>query len=127
MAVVAIVVIGIVVFVSSYLSSQAHSAANGLSACPKVGINHTVTIRNDMAVPQHTQAALCDTLTITNTDDEVRLIAFGPHSHHQAYDGITEELVGQGQSVKVTLNKSGTYPFHDHIHDEMTGDFTVAP
>jgi hypothetical protein len=32
-----------------------------------------------------------------------------------------------GQSQTLTLNQSGTQSFHDHLHPEMTGDFTASP
>lgn len=97
------------------------------ATCSAGGQSHLVVIDGDKAVPWHTYAARCDTLTIRNADDVIRLIAFGPHEHHVAYDGVTEAVVGHDQSLTITLDAAGTYHFHDHIHDEVTGEFTVAP
>jgi len=87
---------------------------------------HKVIIQNNKVIPSNTVAPLCDTLTITNFDDKERLMAFGPHEHHVAYDGTLEKIVTQGQSLSVTLVQAGNFQFHDHYHDEVHGTFTVT-
>jgi plastocyanin len=112
------------------LAGAHFSAAADASAqvhCSGKHPNHLVIIKGDKATPQHTAAPRCDSLTISNEDNEIRLIAFGPHEHHVAYDGVTERALGPNQSLTITLNAAGTYNFHDHLHDEMTGEFTVSP
>jgi plastocyanin len=94
--------------------------------CQNKKTNHTVTIQNNTMDPAHTDAALCDTLTITNNDDSLRLIAFGEHDSHIAYDGVSEKTLKKGESFTITLNKPGTVIFHDHNQDEVEGDFTVT-
>lgn len=96
-----------------------------VSCTRKQGGNHIVIIKNSKVSPWVTRASLCDSLTITNNDNELRLIAFGTHQHHQPYNGIAEQILGQGQSLVVVLNKSGTYQFHDHIHPSVVGEFLV--
>jgi plastocyanin len=90
------------------------------------GQNHTVIIRDDKASPVKTTAKLCDTLSIINLDTVTREIAFGPHENHVAYDGVAEKLLQEGESFTVMLNQPGTYRFHDHVHDEVQGYFTVT-
>lgn len=87
---------------------------------------HNVVIQNNKVSPSSTVAPLCDTLTITNLDDKERLIAFGLHEHHVAYDGITERILTQSQSFTVTLIQKGNFRFHDHWHDKIQGTFTVT-
>jgi hypothetical protein len=123
--IVAAMVLGAVYYLGNRYLTSGSPAANAV-ACSGRHPTHTVTIQHDAASPRHTRAALCDTLTITNADDEPRLIAFGLHEHHQPYDGITERLLGKDQSLTISLNQAGTYRFHDHIHDEVMGDFTVV-
>jgi len=123
---VAIVIIGAgllaVMLSSRYLDQQ---FANEHDGCYPNQPNHTVIIQNDKATPDHIDAPKCDTLTITNLDNEERIIAFGPHEDHVAYDGIKEKSVSQNESVVVTLVQTGSFRFHDHIHDEVEGTFTV--
>ena len=88
---------------------------------------HTVTIQSSKVIPDHTTAPLCDRLTIVNRDSTPRLITFGLHEHHVPYDGTTEKLLSKGQSLTVTLVSAGNFRFHDHIHDEVQGTFTVTP
>lgn len=89
---------------------------------------HQVIIENNIVVPHNTAAKLCDSLVIINEDSIIRLIAFGPHEHHIAYDGITEQTLGENQSLTVILDQLGTYSFHDHLHYSYTttGEFTVS-
>lgn len=127
LAVGSVALIGAIIIVANrYLNAQELAANAKFAACNQQGNHHTVTIKNDIAVPDHITAPLCDTLTIENADDEIRVMAFGPHENHQPYDGVTEETLGPGQSLTVVLNQLGTYQFHDHIHDEVRGDFTVT-
>ena len=108
-----------------YLNAQDAASNAKLATCQKRGAAHTVVIQNNKATPEHTDGKLCDTLTITNEDNQNRLMAFGPHEHHQPYDGVAERILGQGQSFTVTMNEAGTYYFHDHIGDIVKGRFTV--
>jgi len=101
-----------------------HSAANGCK--PGKPASHIITIRDGKASTTDVQARFCDTLTITNKDDIAREIAFGVHAKHTAYDGVMERVLAKDGSLKVTLNKVGTYHWHDHLHDEVQGYFTVT-
>ena len=89
------------------------------------GTLYQVTIQNNQVSATTIQAHLCNQLTIINRDNVVREIAFGVHSHHDAYDGVTEKILTQNQSLTVTLNSLGSFRWHDHLHDEVQGTFTV--
>ncbi len=120
------VVYGVSRVAGHYLGSDAKVKAQATAQCQKTGVAHAVMIQNNVVVPKHTYASVCDTLTITNTDDRIRLLAFGPHENHQVYDGVSEKQLTQGEALTITLNRTGTYEFHDHIGDVAQGDFTVA-
>lgn len=87
---------------------------------------YMAVIRNGQVAPTRTVARKCDRLTITNQDNRVRLIAFGPHDRHISYDGVSERVLAQGQSLTVTLITSGTFIFHDHTDPAVQGVFTVV-
>ncbi len=114
-------VIGIVVWLTSLYFDQ-HADKQ---SCHPGQMNHKVVIQNDRASPSNTVGDRCDTLTITNLDDTQRLIAFGPHEDHVAYDGVKEQFLNKGESLTVTMVQTGNFRFHDHIHDEMQATFTV--
>ena len=100
------------------------SAANGCDPSAPV-VTHTVSVQGGKVSDPNIAAVLCEKLTIVNKDDETRLIAFGVHDRHTTYDGVSQRLVGQDEELTVTLNKVGTYHWHDHEHDEVEGYFTV--
>lgn len=93
--------------------------------CPAKGENHSVQIQNDQATPALTNAKLCDELTIINLDDKLRLMAFGVHDAHINYGGVSERPLKKGDSFSVTLNQAGSYIFHDHLQEEVGGQFSV--
>ncbi|HVC36078.1 MAG TPA: hypothetical protein VNE40_01345 [Candidatus Dormibacteraeota bacterium] len=113
------------IYLANYLLGDSIPSQSVLASCRRTYQNHQVTIINNLVQPQHTSASLCDTLTITNDDNLIRVIAFGPHQNHTAYDGVTEKVLTQGQALRVVLNQAGNFGFHDHIHPLTVGDFTV--
>ena len=83
-------------------------------------------IHSGVADPATTYGKLCDTLTITNYDPKLRAIAFGPHDHHVAYNGVTEQVLSEGQNMTIIMDEAGTYTFHDHVDDSSVGTFIVS-
>ena len=118
--------LGVQFFANNYLNAHNERVPRPEVSCPQRGVAHQVSITNGVVMPAHTTAALCDTLTVTNNDGQVRDLAFGAHDHHQSYDGQTENLIKQGEQVTVVLNKAGDYMFHDHLQDETKGTFEVS-
>lgn len=108
--------------ISSYLDHQYVSLHDG---CHPHQTNHTIIVKDDKAIPSATEGKLCDTLTITNLDNETREMAFGLHEKHTPYDGMSEKMLAQGESFTVTLVQIGSFKIHDHIHDEVQATFEV--
>jgi cytochrome o ubiquinol oxidase operon protein cyoD len=96
-------------------------------ACQGVKDSHIVRISDGKVNPIYIQAHLCDTLTFVNDDNVVRDIAFGAHPDHTAYGGEAEETIRKGRPKTITLNELGNYTFHDHLHPEVSGFFSVEP
>lgn len=112
----------------AYRLAAGYLAADDKTACRGSHTTYYVMIANNTVTPQQTDAHRCDSLTITNFDPQQRLLAFGPHDHHISYDGVSERLVAEGQSLTISLVTTGTYTFHDHLDDEhVHGSFTVSP
>ncbi len=124
LAVGALVFLGVQHVAKNYLSKPG-SGEHSEVVCRQHGVTHAVAIKNGVMVPQHTNAALCDRLTVTNQDDQIRDLAFGAHDHHQTYDGQTESTIKKGQSVTVVLHTAGDFMFHDHLQNGTKGTFTV--
>lgn len=123
--VIAGAVAGAYLLASRYLLAS-HTTKPAIAACTTKGAAHTVVIQDNVVTPDHTQASLCDTLTILSKDNRIRLMAFGPHDDHQPYDGVGEKTLEQGQSFTVVLDQAGSFTFHDHLDDSVIGYFTVA-
>lgn len=87
---------------------------------------YMLTIKDDHMIPEHLDAKLCDTLTIKNTDDRSRLMAFGKHDRHEPYDGVSERYLLKDESFTVTLNQAGSFLVHDHHEDEVQATFSVS-
>lgn len=93
--------------------------------CQTKGSTHTVEVKNDQITPESISATVCDELTIINKDDKLRLMAFGVHDAHIYYNGVTEKILKKDEGLTVTLNQTGTYIFHDHLQDDVQGQFNV--
>lgn len=103
-------------------------AGEQTGTCPGgTGTNHKIMLMDNVASPSHIDARLCDTLTIVNHDDAARQINFGIHYQHQTYAGQSGKTIRPGRNMVIRLTQLGTYKFHDHLLDEISGDFTVAP
>ncbi len=106
---------------------RAKSDAGKTCSTPVVNAeSHNIMIMGGKTEPSKITGKLCDSLTITNMDTVAREIAFGPHEKHVPYDGVAERVLNEGQSLTITLNQTGSFHFHDHLHDEVGGYFTVT-
>jgi plastocyanin len=121
-----IVAVGIAVAVFYAANQYLNAHAEPQATCSQQGETHVVTIKAGKLSPTETNAQRCDILTITNTDDTLRNMAFGVHDRHVTYDGITERVLKKGESLTVTLKQTGHYTFHDHLHEAVAGSVTVS-
>lgn len=122
---VLLLIVGIAYGVATLSREALPTTSSRTVTCDATGTNYTVTITDGIPSPTNIHAHACDTLTIVNADDQLRLMAFGVHERHQAYGGITEETLKPGEQMTVTLEELGTFTFHDHLHEEVKGTFTV--
>jgi len=100
--------------------------ASGDSCNNPAAITRMVTITEGHVSAPDIHGKLCDKIMFMNEDNLTREIAFGPHEDHVPYDGVAEKFLNQYQSFTITLNTAGRYHWHDHLHDEVQGYFTVT-
>jgi cytochrome o ubiquinol oxidase operon protein cyoD len=93
----------------------------------ETGKNYTIELKGNKATPRHTDARLCDTILFVNLDDETRDIEFGVHDLHTMYAGEGGKSIRPGRNMSLRLTELGTFKFHDHIQDAISGTFTVKP
>lgn len=120
-----IVLVGLII-ISSIMLANHHAALANSEECKHTGQLYTVVIENNRVSPENTDAHLCDKLLFVNRDTTVRAISFGPHEKHVPYDGVSVKNLNHNQSFTITLNMAGLYQYHDHIHDEVSGFFSVS-
>ena len=128
LAIVGILSLGaLVVFGTLYLSDRFLPAPtkNKPLACATTGVTHTASIVNGTVSPIHINAKHCDVLTIVNNDSVVRRMAFGQHDEHIVYNGVSERILKQNESLTVTLDQTGEYLFHDHYQESTQGTILV--
>ncbi len=118
-----VILIGIGTFLMGKNATKRETAA--VQDCHFKGSAHTVEIKNDRFIPESVNAKICEELTIVNKDDKLRLVAFGVHNQHIYYGGMTEKVLKSDQELTVTLNQAGTYIVHDHLQEEVQGEFSV--
>ncbi|HKU18021.1 MAG TPA: cytochrome o ubiquinol oxidase subunit IV [Candidatus Saccharimonadales bacterium] len=109
------------------VTDEAIYQVNGTQAgtCPGgTGKNYEIMMMDDMAIPNHVDAHVCDTLIIMNHDGTTRNIVYGTGAG--TYAGQLGPSVRKGQSVAITLTVPGTYTFHDQHLNKLSGEFTVA-
>jgi hypothetical protein len=104
-----------------------HSDSDAASCTGAHGHSYSVMVMDNKVKPANTiRGKLCDTITITNMDDVAREIAFGPHDNHVPYDGVAEKVLNKDQAFTITLDQIGNFHWHDHLHDEVEGYFSVS-
>jgi hypothetical protein len=125
--VVVVLVVVLAAIIGHHEDSQYTGAVNAGSArkCHGWHADHAVVLNSEHSAPRHLQAKLCDTLTLSNDSDTALLLAFGPHYKHVQYAGTDEHYLYGGKTLKVVLAQPGTFEFHDHLRDKLTGYFTV--
>ncbi len=78
--------------------------------------------------PKQVEAGVCDTLVIINTGPDGVWPAVGPHPTHTSYPGFdAKRSIPPGDRFEFILNRPGSYTFHDHNHEELVGNITIAP
>ena len=107
---------------TNYFDNQYVSLNDGCRPNQK---NHEIVIKDEIANPSTVTATRCETLTIKNLDNVDRLMAFGVHDRHLAYNGVTEKMIAKGQSFTVVLVQTGNFLVHDHDDEDVGATFSV--
>jgi hypothetical protein len=122
---VSFVVLVLAVASAFVIGSGGKSGSAGVCA-GKSGSTTKINIHDSKVSNPNITGNLCDKIMFTNSDPITREIAFGAHENHVPYDGVAEKFLNKGQSFTITLDQTGKFHWHDHIHDEVEGYFTVT-
>ena len=96
------------------------------SSCTQPAENHKLTLQHNQFSRIKLMVALCDTITITNNDDQAYMLNFGDYDKHQDYPGFTPQVQVKGESIAFNALQIGTYQLHDHITNQAHLELTVT-
>jgi hypothetical protein len=118
------------VFAAIIIHTVAHfghvHSSPAVAPCPVIGQTHKILVTDTTLTPADTQAKRCDRLVFVASGHENHGMAFGEHEHHANYPGLGDGGVLQsGGEFSLILSQTGTYPVHDHLHDELHGQITI--
>lgn len=122
-ALVVLSVIATAVFVVVVMRNDAKSDE---LACKAPGKQHELTLQNDRFSQESLTVALCDTIAVTNLDDQPYGLNFGNHDKHYPYRGYESVTQLQNERVVIDALEAGTFRLHDHYRDEAALQLTVT-
>lgn len=93
--------------------------------CQHVGKSYTLTIHQQLFIPEKLIVKRCDVIKIINQDQAVYLPAFGDHPHDLDYAGFPGRVLGYGQAESFVVHTPGTYLLHDHLRDHLNGTLII--
>ncbi len=87
---------------------------------------HEVIIKDGMFHPRELTAAVCDRIRFVNRESVPHEPAVGSHPAHTSYPGFdAESPLWENEIFEFTLNRPGTYSFHDHLNESMVGALVI--
>jgi plastocyanin len=110
----AVVAVAALVFAHGSGKSGSHASSAVSSAS-----NVAITIQDFAYSPASLTVKVGTTLTITNRDMTAHTLS----ANDGAFDSGT---IQPGQTVRVTVHKAGTFPYHCEFHAFMTGTLKVV-
>lgn len=96
--------------------------------CSKIQSSKTVEIiiLDDKFDPEKLTVNICDRVKFINESNQPAWPAVGPHPTHSSYPGFDAKRgLNPGETFEVLLDRPGTYGFHEHLRDELTGTVTI--
>lgn len=110
---------------ASTASSQNTSAASDQSSSTAVPSVATITYASSGFSPSTVTVKKGDTITIKNDSSDDIQFDSNPHPLHTDNTELNVGAVASGKSTTVTLNKVGTWGYHNHFNTSQKGTITV--
>lgn len=86
-----------------------------------------INIQNGAFIPSNITATVCDKLIFINKEDTLHEPATGPHPTHTSYPGFdARKALSKDERYEFVLNRAGSYTFHDHLNDQITGSIIIS-
>lgn len=86
----------------------------------------TIVFTNDGFSPQELEVKVGTVVTVRNESSTRVQFSSDDHPTHLENQGMNLRVLNPGESASFTADKVGTWGFHDHIDDSMTGTLVVT-
>ncbi len=64
-------------------------------------------------------------ITWTNDDTSPHQLQANPHPTGKSLPGLTSEILNNKQTYRYTVNKAGSFGYHDHLNPAINGNLNV--
>ena len=96
------------------------------SASPSAAMTEkAVTISSTGFSPKSITIKSGETITWMNGDSENHTVNSDNHPTHLLYPFLNLGLIKPGEKQSVTISKTGTFTYHDHLNPSFKGSVTV--
>ena len=102
-------------------SESASAASSGAQMMEK----NVVSITAGGFSPQTITIKVGESVTWTNNDSENHTVNSDPHPTHTLNPFLNLGLIKTAEQKSVTISKTGTFTYHDHLNPSLTGSITV--
>lgn len=108
----------------SQTPSSTESASPSASSESTMNEN-VVTITSSGYSPESITVKAGESITWENTDTENHTVNSDNHPTHLLYPFLNLGLIKPGEKKSLTVSKTGTYTYHDHLNPSNKGTITV--
>ncbi len=110
--------------VASIDETAAPSAAPAESSTPSPS-SLTIHIKDSRFQTSSLHIQAGQTVTWINDDSIAHMVDSDPHPSHTILSALQSPQIESGQSYSITFTKTGTFPYHCHLHPSMKGTIVV--
>src|SRR3989344_2913271 len=118
--VIAIAVVGALVLLNGNKSVQQPNQSANQENTPA-----TITLTDSVFVPKEITVKKGTRVVWINQSGKGATVSSSDHPTHLNYPPLNLGEFGDGSSVNLILNDSGTYGYHDHLNPSSIGTITV--
>ncbi|MDB5168106.1 MAG: hypothetical protein JWO55_364 [Candidatus Saccharibacteria bacterium] len=104
-------------------SSPAKEGTEPTSETPPVA---TITYTDSGFTPSTLTVKKNSAITVSNKSSKNVMFSSADHPKHQEQPELNMNTLNPGESGTITITKAGTWGYHDHVDETMTGTIIVT-
>jgi plastocyanin len=125
LVVLVIIVGGIVVWMGRNTSTTTNSKSSNASSTTPTGQETTITYSDSGFSPNKVTVHSGDKVTIKNSSSHGVQFDSDPHPIHTNNPELNVGEVDGGEQMSFTVDKKGTFGYHNHLNPAQTGTIIV--